>query len=55
MAPFPSLIRGLHEFKVELDSNSEMRIELDEFWVHENPNRYSVAVWDVHGRMMVEW
>ena len=29
MAPFLSLIRGLHMLRVELDSNSKLRMELD--------------------------
>ena len=44
MGPIITLIRGLHVYQVELDANSNLRLELDDWWMGINPNRYSVAV-----------
>ena len=43
MGPVPAFIRGLNEYKVELDSDSTLLLAPDKFWTRENPNRYSVS------------
>ena len=45
-----TFIRGLHFYKIDLQPGDVLSCKLDEFWMNENPNRYSVAVLDEIGR-----
>ena len=43
-----TFIRGLqlHVYKKKLAPGDKLTVSLDWFWINENPNRYSVAVFD---------
>ena len=41
-----TFIRGLHVYKKKLAPGDQLTVALDWFWMNENPNRYSVAVFD---------
>ena len=43
-------IRGLHVYKVDVAEGDVLTAELDEFWMWQNPHRYSILVRDSLGR-----
>ena len=45
-----TFIRGLHVYKKKLAPGDQLTVSLDWFWMNENPNRYSVAVFDSRRR-----
>ena len=45
-------IRGLHVYRIQINTGDILSCKLDEFWMTEHPERYSVACVDQHGRIV---
>ena len=45
-----TFIRGLHVYKIDIKPGDQLTCELDQFWMHQNPGRYSIAVYDSFDR-----
>ena len=45
-------IRGLHVYRIQINPGDILSCKLDEFWMTEHPERYSVACVDQHGRIV---
>ncbi len=45
-----TVIRGLHVYKRQVKPGDILSCKLDQFWMLENPSRYSIAVKDSFNR-----
>ena len=43
-------LRGLHVYKIRVGPGDEFTTSLDDFWMNENPMRYSIACYDLFDR-----